>query len=176
VTSRDELGQLGADFNRMAQQLQEAYQRELDQTNDLRAKVNALLETVSRAAGGDLTAKVTVTGEDSIGRLGEGLQRMFDNLRQLLTNVQKAGIQVTTSATEIAASAKQQEATGVEQAQTSVEVLSTTKEISSNTSQLLKTMEDATAVADYTTSATSEAQNNLRRMDQTMQNMVSTPS
>jgi methyl-accepting chemotaxis protein WspA len=172
VTSRDELGQLGADFNRMAQQLQEAYQRELDQTNDLRAKVNALLETVSRAAGGDLTAKVTVTGEDSIGRLGEGLQRMFDNLRQLLTNVQKAGIQVTTSATEIAASAKQQEATGVEQAQTSVEVLSTTKEISSNTSQLLKTMEDATAVADYTTSATSEAQNNLRRMDQTMQNMV----
>jgi methyl-accepting chemotaxis protein WspA len=34
-------------------------------------------------------------------------------------------------------------------------------------------MEDATAVADYTTSATAEAQENLRRMDATMQNMVS---
>lgn len=172
LATSDELGRLGEDFNKMAELLQAANQREMDQTNELRAKVDALLEVVSRAAGGDMTAKIPVTGEDAIGRLGEGLQRMFENLRQLLNNVQKAGIQVTTSATEIAASAKQQEATGVEQAQTSVEVLSTTKEISSNTSQLLKTMEDATAVADYTTSATSEAQGNLRRMDQTMQNMV----
>jgi len=172
VTSGDELGKVSEDFNKMAQQLQDATQREQAQTNELRAKVDSLLGVVARAAGGDMTGKISVGGEDAIGQLGEGLQRMFDNLRQLLTNVQKAGIQVTTSATEIAASAKQQEATGVEQAQTSVEVLSTTKEISSNTSQLLKTMEDATAVADYTTSATSEAQGNLRRMDQTMQNMV----
>ncbi|WP_374586294.1 methyl-accepting chemotaxis protein [Pseudoduganella sp.] len=172
VGTRDEMGKLGEDVNRMAQQLQDGAARELAQTNDLRAKVDSLLEIVSRAAGGDLTGKITVSGDDAIGQLGDGLRRMFDNLRQLLNNVQKAGIQVTTSATEIAASAKQQEATGVEQAQTSVEVLSTTKEISSNTSQLLKTMEDATAVADYTTAATSEAQGNLRRMDQTMQNMV----
>ena len=173
VTSGDELGKVSEDFNKMAQQLQDGMQREQLQTNELRRKVDLLLETVSRATSGDLTGKITVSGDDAIGQLGEGLQRMFDNLRQLLTNVQKAGIQVTTSATEIAASAKQQEATGVEQAQTSVEVLSTTKEISSNTAQLLKTMEGATAVADYTTSATSEAQGNLRRMDQTMQNMVS---
>nr|WP_307154520.1 methyl-accepting chemotaxis protein [Duganella sp. CF458] len=172
VSSRDELGKVSEDFNKMAQLLQEGSQREQALTNELRSKVDALLGVVSRATSGDLTGKIPVAGDDAIGQLGEGLQRMFDNLRQLLTNVQKAGIQVTTSATEIAASAKQQEATGVEQAQTSVEVLSTTKEISSNTSQLLKTMEDATAVADYTTSATSEAQGNLRRMDQTMQNMV----
>ncbi len=172
ITSGDELGKVSEDFNKMAQQLQDGAARELAATNDLRAKVDALLVSVSRAANGDMTGRITVTGDDAIGQLGEGLQRMFDNLRQLLNNVQKAGIQVTTSATEIAASAKQQEATGVEQAQTSVEVLSTTKEISSNTSQLLKTMEEATAVADYTTSATSEAQGNLRRMDQTMQNMV----
>jgi methyl-accepting chemotaxis protein WspA len=172
VTSGDELGKVSEDFNKMAQQLQDATLREQAQTSELRAKVDSLLGVVARAAGGDMTGTITVGGDDAIGQLGDGLQRMFDNLRQLLTNVQKAGIQVTTSATEIAASAKQQEATGVEQAQTSVEVLSTTKEISSNTSQLLKTMEDATAVADYTTSATSEAQGNLRRMDQTMQNMV----
>ncbi|WP_028102924.1 methyl-accepting chemotaxis protein [Pseudoduganella violaceinigra] len=172
VSSSDELGKVSEDFNKMALQLQSATQREQDLTDELRAKVDSLLDVVSKAAGGDLTGKVPVSGEDAIGQLGGGLQRMFDNLRQLLTNVQKAGIQVTTSATEIAASAKQQEATGVEQAQTSVEVLSTTKEISSNTSQLLRTMEEATAVADYTTSATSDAQGNLRRMDQTMQTMV----
>ena len=173
ILSRDELGQVTEEFNRMAQTIQDNQANELAATNSLRAKVDSLLEVVSKAASGDLTGKVGITGSDAIGQLGNGLAKMFENLRSLLNNVQKAGIQVTTSATEIAASARQQEATGIEQAQTSVEILSTTKEISANTSQLLKTMEDATAVADYTTNATAEAQNNLKRMDSTMQHMVS---
>ncbi|WP_300753978.1 methyl-accepting chemotaxis protein [Janthinobacterium sp.] len=173
IISGDELGKVTTEFNRMAQTIQDNQANELAATNTLRAKVDSLLEVVSKAASGDLTGKVTITGSDAIGQLGNGLAKMFENLRSLLNNVQKAGIQVTTSATEIAASARQQEATGIEQAQTSVEILSTTKEISANTSQLLKTMEDATAVADYTTNATAEAQNNLKRMDSTMQHMVS---
>ncbi len=173
ILSRDELGKVTEEFNRMAQTIQDNQANELAATNSLRAKVDSLLEVVSKAASGDLTGKVGITGTDAIGQLGNGLAKMFENLRSLLNNVQKAGIQVTTSATEIAASARQQEATGIEQAQTSVEILSTTKEISANTSQLLKTMEDATAVADYTTNATAEAQNNLKRMDSTMQHMVS---
>ncbi len=172
VMSRDELGNIALEFNRMAQTVQDTQAKELATSNDLRTKVDALLDVVSKAAGGDLTGIVTVRGTDAIGRMGEGLQTMVDNLRKLLNNVQKAGIQVTTSATEIAASAKQQEATGIEQAQTSIEILSTTKEISANTAQLLKTMEGATAVADYTTSATAEAQSNLKRMDHTMGQMV----
>jgi methyl-accepting chemotaxis protein WspA len=173
VLSNDELGDVSTEFNRMAQAIQDNQANEQAATNLLKSKVDSLLGVVSKAADGDLTGQITVQGEDAIGRLAGGLDRMFSNLRALLNNVQKAGIQVTTSATEIAASAKQQEATGIEQAQTSVEILSTTKEISANTSQLLKTMEEATAVADYTTSATADAQNNLKRMDGTMQHMVS---
>jgi methyl-accepting chemotaxis protein WspA len=172
IISGDELGQVSVEFNRMAQTIEDNQANELAATNVLKAKVDSLLAVVSKAASGDLTGQVTIAGEDAIGQLGGGLATMFDNLRVLLNNVQKAGIQVTTSATEIAASAKQQEATGIEQAQTSVEILSTTKEISANTSQLLRTMEEATAVADYTTSATADAQENLKCMDGTMQNMV----
>ncbi|PQO87921.1 chemotaxis protein, partial [Massilia phosphatilytica] len=172
VLSRDELGQVALEFNRMAQAIEDSQAKELAATNELRAKVDTLLDVVSRAARGDLTGTVTIAGSDAIGRLGEGLATMFGNLRSLLNNVQRAGIQVTTSATQIAASARQQEATGIEQAQTTVEVLSTTREISANTSQLLRTMEEATEVADYTTSATTEAQDNLKRMDQSMLQMV----
>jgi methyl-accepting chemotaxis protein WspA len=172
VTSRDELGQVGAAFNRMAGTIEDSHANELAATDMLKSKVDSLLGVVSKAASGDLTGRIDITGDDAIGQLGHGLDRMFGNLRALLNNVQKAGIQVTTSATEIAASAKQQEATGIEQAQTSVEILSTTREISANTAELLRTMEDATAVADYTTSATADAQDNLRRMDGTMQHMV----
>ncbi|MYN10582.1 HAMP domain-containing protein [Massilia sp. FT127W] len=173
VVSGDELGQVTLEFNRMAQAIEDNTARELADTRLLKSKVDSLLEVVSKAAAGDLTAAITVGGDDAIGRLGHGLEAMLGDLRTLLGNVQKAGIMVTTSATEIAAASRQQEATGVEQAQTSVEVLSTTKEISSNTTQLLQAMENATAVADYTTSATAEAQDNLKRMDDTMQHMVS---
>ena len=172
VLSRDELGQVALEFNRMAQAIEDSQAKELAATNELRAKVDMLLDVVSRAARGDLTGTVTIAGSDAIGRLGEGLGTMLGSLRTLVSNVQRAGIQVTTSATQIAASARQQEATGIEQAQTSVEVLSTTREISANTSQLLRTMEEAGEVADYTTAATAEAQDNLKRMDQSMQQMV----
>jgi len=172
ITSRDELGQMSGAFNQMAQAIEDSLEKEKAATNVLKSKVDSLLRVVSKAADGDLTGKVEVHGADAIGQLAEGLDRMFDNLRALINDVQKAGIQVTTSATEIAASAKQQEATGVEQAQTSIEILSTTKEISANIGELVKTMEDATSVADYTTHATADAQGNLRRMDGTMQNMV----
>lgn len=172
VGARDELGQVAVEFNRMAQAIEDSQAKELAASTELRAKVDALLGVVSRAARGDLTGDITIRGEDAVGRLGEGLATMLGNLRSLINNVQRAGIQVTTSATQIAASAREQEATGVEQAQTSVEVLSTTREISANTAQLLRTMEEATEVADYTTNATTEAQDNLKRMDQTMQQMV----
>jgi methyl-accepting chemotaxis protein WspA len=172
VLWRDELGQVALEFNRMAQAIEDSQSKEQAATSALRAKVDALLDVVSKAARGDLTGTIEIAGSDAIGRLGEGLATMLGNLRSLLNNVQRAGIQVTTSATQIAASAREQEATGIEQAQTSVEVLSTTREISANTSQLLRTMEEATEVADYTTSATAEAQDNLKRMDQSMQQMV----
>jgi methyl-accepting chemotaxis protein WspA len=172
VLSRDELGRVAVEFNRMAQAIEDNQARELAATNELRAKVDALLDVVSKAARGDLTGSVAIRGEDAIGRLGEGLATMLGNLRSLLNNVQRAGIQVASSATQIAASARQQEATGIEQAQTSVEVLATTREISANTAELLRTMEEATEVADYTTSATADAQDKLKHMDHTMQQMV----
>jgi methyl-accepting chemotaxis protein WspA len=169
---KDEFGQVAAHFNRMAQAIQDNQAREQAATGDLKRKVDSLLEVVAKAAAGDLTGKITVSGQDAIGQLAGALATMFDNLRGLLNQVQKAGILVATSTTEIAAAARQQESTGVEQAQTSVEVLSTTKEISSNTMQLLKTMEEAAQAADHTTAASTDAQRNLARMDQTMQHMV----
>jgi len=172
VLSNDELGATALEFNRMAQAIEDSQAKEQADNLALRAKVDSLLDVVSKAARGDLTGSVAIRGEDAVGRLGEGLATMLGNLRSLLNNVQRAGIQVASSATQIAASARQQEATGIEQAQTSVEVLATTREISANTAELLRTMEEATEVADYTTSATADAQDKLKHMDHTMQQMV----
>lgn len=176
IVARDELGEVSIEFNRMAQALQDNQASELQATTMLRTKVDALLSVVSRASAGDLSGRISVAGDDAIGQLGSGLAAMFNSLRVLIDKVQAAGIQVASSTVEISASARQQEATGIEQAQTSVEILSTTKEISANSGQLLQTMEDATQVADYTMRTTAAAQASLRKMDATMQHMVTATS
>lgn len=172
VIGRDELAQVATSFNQMAGAIEDALAQEQAATASLKGDVDVLLSAVSLAAKGDFTGRITVSGNDAIGQLAEGLKLMLANLSKLLSDVQSAGILVNSSATEIAASAREQEATGIEQAQTSVEILSTTKEISTSAAQLLKTMEEATAVADYTSSITERAQGNLTQVDKTMLQMV----
>ena len=48
---------------------------------DLRRKVDSILEVVTAAAAGDLTHEVTVGGDDAIGQMGEALALFFGELR-----------------------------------------------------------------------------------------------
>jgi methyl-accepting chemotaxis protein WspA len=172
VLSHDEMGRVASEFNRMAQAVEDSYHTLEESAQQLQGKVNALLDVVSQAATGDLTGKIAVVGQDAIGRMGEGLQAMLANLRRLIEDVQRAGIQVASTSTEIAASVRQHEATAIGHAETSVDILATTQEISANSRELLKTMENATVIAEYTTSATADAQVNLKRMDASMNGML----
>ena len=45
------------------------------------ARVAEILEVVAAAAKGDLTRAVSVTGEDAVGKIGEGLRRLIGDLR-----------------------------------------------------------------------------------------------
>jgi len=59
----------------------------------LQEKVDSLLANVQAAAGGDLTTDVTVSGEDAIGQLGEGLNRMITSLREIIMQIAEAADQ-----------------------------------------------------------------------------------
>ena len=50
--------------------------------DELKQKVDHMLDVVSEAAKGDLTVNIDVSGTDTIGRLGEGLARFFGDLRR----------------------------------------------------------------------------------------------
>ncbi|MDB5307098.1 MAG: bdlA [Gemmataceae bacterium] len=60
------------------------------EAEEVRARVNALLDVVDAAAGGDLTRAVTVGGDDPVGRMGDGLAAFLDalggNVRQIATH------------------------------------------------------------------------------------------
>src|SRR2546421_709768 len=57
-------------------------EREQAQAAERRVKVDCLLAVVDAAAAGDLTQSIAVTGEDSVGRIGRGLEEFLDDLRR----------------------------------------------------------------------------------------------
>src|SRR6185369_523222 len=54
---------------------------------DLKRKVASIQEVVGAATQGDLTREVTVSGQDAIGQMGEGLDRFFGNLRTSVAGI-----------------------------------------------------------------------------------------
>ena len=177
VESEDELGEVSAEFNKMADSLDEAAVRdkeniaELRRASDISEKVNALLEVVTAAAEGDLTGQVVISGNDSIDRLGEGIRNMMQSLNILVKQVQESGIMVTSSATEIAATAKEQEATVTEQAASTTEIMATVTEISATSKELVNTMSEVSGVSDGAADSASEGHDALTLMESTMKQM-----
>ncbi|MFQ5717358.1 MAG: methyl-accepting chemotaxis protein, partial [Nitrospinales bacterium] len=57
------------------------------QAEELQTKVDSMLEVVNAAAQGDLTRKITVSGEDAIGQLGDGLAAFLFDLRSSISSL-----------------------------------------------------------------------------------------
>jgi len=56
--------------------------RERAQSQELQSKVDGMLTALARAAGGDLTGTVTVSGDDAVGRMGVALSKLLGDLRR----------------------------------------------------------------------------------------------
>ena len=62
-------------------------EREQELGDELKIKVDGILEVVHAAATGDLTREMPVSGSDAIGQMGEGLARFFADLRTSITSI-----------------------------------------------------------------------------------------
>ncbi|MDA0691946.1 MAG: methyl-accepting chemotaxis protein [Nitrospinae bacterium] len=157
-----------------ANNAKEAAAREQKQADELRTKVDSMLEVVSAAAEGDLTQAVTVKGQDAIGRMGEGLsafmQKMRTNMQAIghnaetlassseeLTAVsqQMAGNAEETSAQSgVVSAASEQVSKNVQTVSTGAEEMSASiKEIAQNSSEAARIATEAVKIA-QTTNAT----------------------
>src|SRR5262249_30686553 len=67
--------------------IQEASERERQQAEELRTKVQSILDVVNLASRGDLTLEMPVKGADAIGQMGEGLAKFFSNQRSSVSNI-----------------------------------------------------------------------------------------
>src|SRR5262245_21510238 len=93
-----------------------ANERERKQAEELRTKVESILEVVNAASRGDLTREVTVHGTDSIGQMAEGLAKFFTNLRGNVTNIAQTSQVLASSSQELTAVSQQMAANAEETA------------------------------------------------------------
>ncbi|NOZ38417.1 MAG: methyl-accepting chemotaxis protein, partial [Gammaproteobacteria bacterium] len=173
IVNHDEIGELAEAFNKMAQKIQDSIEHERQQGEDIKGKVELIMDVVKMAAEGNLTGEMMIYRErDIIAELSVGIQSMLDNLNALVARVQKSGIQVTSSSTEIAATARQQEATVTEQAATTNQIKATVTEISATAKELVNTMNEVIGVAWKTSESAGQGQSLLNSMAGTMQQML----
>ena len=172
----DAIGDLAINLQLMITYIKNSIDEKHDAVDLLEKKVATMLKSVTRAADGDLTGHVDRFDSDAIGKLGQGIQEMTTNLNVLVSQVQKSGIQVASSATEIAATAKQQEVTVAEQAATTSQISTTATEISATSKELENTMEEVANVAEGTAAYALSGQEGLKRMENTMSQVVEASS
>ena len=72
---------------RLAQEAEASQERERAAAAELQAKADSLLVTLAAAAAGDLTAKVTVTGDDAVGQMGAALTKLLTDLRESISSI-----------------------------------------------------------------------------------------
>ncbi|MFQ5469539.1 MAG: methyl-accepting chemotaxis protein [Gammaproteobacteria bacterium] len=167
-TGDDAIGKLGAGLQSMVENLHQMMDERARAMEELSEQVEMIESAVNRAAKGDLTGEINLSGTDAISQLAKGIQSMIANLNDLVAKVQQSGIQVTSSSTEIAASAKQQEATVAEQAATVNQIVATATEISATGKELVTTMDEVASVAENTAEAAASGHTGLVKMEETM--------
>jgi methyl-accepting chemotaxis protein len=138
---------------------------------ELQTKVDSILEVVSAAAQGDLTKSITVSGEDAIGMMGEGLDAFFEDLRKNMGNIsgtaqsladasgnlssvsqQMAGnAEETTAQANVVSAASEEISRNVQTVATgSEEMNASIREISHNAQEAAKVAASAVTVAEKT--------------------------
>ncbi len=92
---------------RQAAELAETQRREREAAERLRSQVDLILGVVEAAANGDLTCKVPVSGEDAIGRMGEGLARLLERLRHSIGSIADNAHLLASASEEMTATCRQ---------------------------------------------------------------------
>jgi methyl-accepting chemotaxis protein len=136
----------------------EFLERERATQEELKSKVNSMLDVVQRAAQGDLTLEVSVRGADAIGQMGEGLasflKAMRDNMGEMMRNAQA----LASSSEELTAISQQLAGNAEETASQANVVSAAAEEVSKNVSVVATGSEEMlTSIREISKSANESA-------------------
>jgi len=129
----------------LAQNAKDAAEREKKQGDELRTKVDSLLEVVNAATLGDLTKAVTVSGSDAIGRMGEGLSGFLATLKRTFSAMGRNAQSLASASEELSAVSTQMSANAEETAAQANVVSAASEQVSKNTQTVASGIEEMSA-------------------------------
>ena len=135
--------------------------REKAAAEELRAKVDAMLEVVDAAVRGDMTKAVSVSGSDAIGRMGEGLGKFLGTMRESISAIVNNATALGAASEELTAVSRQMSgnadetaaqagavSAAVEQVNRNIQTVATgTEEMSASIREISKNAAEAARVA-----------------------------
>jgi len=107
-------------------------ERERQQGDELRVKMESILEGVNAASRGDLTREISVKGADALGQMGEGLGKFLANLRGNVANIAQTAQALANSSRQITAVSQQMAANAEETAMQANVASAAAEEVSKN--------------------------------------------
>lgn len=127
------------------QAIRDNSEREIAQAEELRAKIDSILEVVNAAANGDLTQPITVTGSDAVGQMGESLERFFSDLRSSISSIAENATSLAGASEELSANSTQMSTNAEETSSQANVVSAASEEVSQNVSTVATGVDEMNA-------------------------------
>ena len=174
--SDDTMGHLARGFSSMIENIKGSQEREREQAQELRNKVDQLLEVTEAAGQGDLTVEVPFSGEDAIGQLAAGLGGMIESIRGALTEVNGGTEQIDQGAQQISSASQSLSGAASQQAANLEEISASLEEMSSMTKQNAENCKQAASLSEESQASADRGTNEMASMNQAMDEIMKSSS
>jgi methyl-accepting chemotaxis protein len=195
IKRQDEIGILASSFNSMAESLQsriEAEQQAQEEAmklqeieratrEELEHAVADYLAFTERIAQGDLSQRVTVKHNGSLGLLASGLNNMVENLHSMTRQVHDATTNIAASSAEILAATTQQASSAAEQSAAVTQITATLEEIKTiayktaqQAEQIARDSQEAMKIAGRGTKSVEETINGMMQIRERVESIAQT--
>jgi methyl-accepting chemotaxis protein len=124
----------------------------------LREQVDQMLDVVSAAAAGDLTRDISVSGDDAIGQMGEGLSAFLGTLRSSMSEIGQTAQALAAAGEELSAVSEQMISNATSTSSQAESASGISAEVASNIETVATAAEQMTAsIAEIARNASSAA-------------------
>jgi twitching motility protein PilJ len=175
IEGGDELAQLSANINQMAEQIQtllaeqqETAEKERQRSQEIQEELVSLLSDVQGASEGDLTVRADVSAGE-IGIVADFFNSIVESLRDLVTQVKQAATQVNSSIGENEGAINELADEALKQAFQIAQTLNSVEEMTRSIQQVAGSAQTAAEVA---RTASTTAQVGGTAMDRTVESIL----
>lgn len=163
-----------------AEEISKQRETEQQRASELAAKVDDILNAVEAAIGGNLTPRVMVNGDDAIGRLGSGVQKLLNTFSDNMRAISGSAVKLSESSSRISSLGVELGTTAKRTSQQSGDASAAAQQISGNvenvataTEQMSSSIGEIALQSDHANTVVSKAVALARSTDQSVRELSS---